>query len=120
MGMGSPVVLVDILLACCGLEIEAAIPATALEVDGDAPASHRVVTVSGTVTNALALDVAAAVQASRTRWAPTTVVALSVRVLRPAARTGTPYSVLKGLDQIVEVEIASSWAVLLLPPRSRS
>ena len=83
-GDGS-VVLVDIPLACCGLEIEAAIPATALEVDGDAPAAHRVVTVSGTVTNALALDVAAAVEAQRA-LGPTTVVAFGAC---PAA--GGPY-----------------------------
>ena len=100
-GDGS-VVLVDIPLACCGIEIEAAIPATAHEVDGDAPAAHRVVTVSGTVTNALALDVAAAVDEQRA-LGPTTVVAFGAC---PAA--GGPYwdaySVLKGLDQIVEVD----------------
>ena len=100
-GDGS-VVLVDIPLACCGIEIEAAIPASALEVDGDAPAAHRVVTVSGTVTNALALDVAAAVNAQRA-LGPTTVVAFGAC---PAA--GGPYwdaySVLKGLDQIVDVD----------------
>lgn len=100
-GDGS-VVLVDIPLACCGLEIEAAIPSTALEVDGDAPAARRVVTVSGTVTNAVALDVAAAVEAQRA-LGPTTVVAFGAC---PAA--GGPYwdaySVLKGLDQVVEVD----------------
>ena len=100
-GDGS-VVLVDIPLACCGLEVEAAIPATAREVDGDAPADHRVVTVSGTVTNALALDVAAAVEVQRA-LGPTTVVAFGAC---PAA--GGPYwdaySVLKGLDQVVEVD----------------
>ena len=100
-GDGS-VVLVDIPLACCGLEVEAAIPSTALEVDGEAPAAHRVVTVSGTVTNALAIDVAAAVDAQRA-LGPTTVVAFGAC---PAA--GGPYwdaySVLKGLDQVVEVD----------------
>jgi NADH-quinone oxidoreductase subunit B len=100
-GDGS-VVLVDIPLACCGLEVEAAIPSTALEVDGDAPAAHRVVTVSGTVTNALAIDVAAAVDAQRA-LGPTTVVAFGAC---PAA--GGPYwdaySVLKGLDQVVDVD----------------
>ena len=100
-GDGS-VVLVDIPLACCGIEIEAAIPATAREVDGDAPAAHRVVTVSGTVTNALALDVAAAVDAQRA-LGPTTVVAFGAC---PVA--GGPYwdaySVLKGLDQVVGVD----------------
>ncbi|HEY5483959.1 MAG TPA: proton-conducting membrane transporter [Propionibacteriaceae bacterium] len=100
-GDGS-VVLVDIPLACCGLEIEAAIPATAVEVDGDAPAGRRVVTVSGTVTNAVARDVAAAVDSQRA-LGPTTVVAFGAC---PAA--GGPYwdaySVLKGLDQVVEVD----------------
>ncbi len=100
-GDGS-VVLVDIPLACCGLEIEAAIPDTAVEVDADAPAAHRIVTVSGTVTNALAEDVGAAVEALRA-LGPTTVVAFGAC---PAA--GGPYwdaySVLKGLDQVVEVD----------------
>ncbi len=100
-GDGS-VVLVDIPLACCGLEIEAAIPSTALEVDSDTRAAHRVVTVSGTVTNEVALDVAAVVEAQRA-LGPTTVVAFGAC---PAA--GGPYwdaySVLKGLDQVVEVD----------------
>ena len=61
-GDGS-VVLVDVPLACCGIEVEAAIPADAVAVDDQAPAAHRVVTVSGTVTNALAADVAAFVSA---------------------------------------------------------
>lgn len=100
-GDGS-VVLVDIPLACCGLEVEAAIPAGAVEVDSDAPARRRVVTVSGTVTNPLADQVAAAVDHQRT-LGPTTVVAFGAC---PAA--GGPYwdaySVLKGIDQIVEVD----------------
>ena len=100
-GDGS-VVLVDIPLACCGLEIEAAIPPTAVEVDGDAPAAHRVVTVSGTVTNPVADAVAAAVESQRA-LGPTTVVAFGAC---PAA--GGPYwdaySVLKGIDQIVDVD----------------
>jgi NADH-quinone oxidoreductase subunit B len=95
-------VLVDIPLACCGLEIEAAIPSTAVEVDGNSPAAHRVVTVSGTVTNPLAGAVAAAVESQRA-LGPTTVVAFGAC---PAA--GGPYwdaySVLKGLDQIVDVD----------------
>ena len=100
-GDGS-VVLVDIPLACCGLEVEAAIPDTAVEVDANAPAAHRIVTVSGTVTNALAEDVGAAVDALRA-LGPTTVVAFGAC---PAA--GGPYwdaySVLKGLDQVVQVD----------------
>ncbi len=100
-GDGS-VVLVDIPLACCGLEVEAAIPDTAVEVDAHAPAAHRIVTVSGTVTNALAEDVGAAVDALRA-LGPTTVVAFGAC---PAA--GGPYwdaySVLKGLDQVVQVD----------------
>ena len=100
-GDGS-VVLVDIPLACCGLEVEAAIPASAVEVEADAPAVHRVVTVSGTVTNPVADAVAAAVRSQRD-LGPTTVVAFGAC---PAA--GGPYwdaySVLKGIDQIVEVD----------------
>ncbi|HET7725260.1 MAG TPA: proton-conducting membrane transporter [Propionibacteriaceae bacterium] len=100
-GDGS-VVLVDIPLACCGLEIEAAIPATAVEVDGRTPAPHRVVTVSGTITTPIAEHVAAAVEAQR-GLGPTTVVAFGAC---PAA--GGPYwdaySVVKGLDQLVQVD----------------
>lgn len=100
-GDGS-VVLVDIPLACCGLEIEAAIPATAVEVDGRTPAPRRVVTVSGTITTALADDVAAAVESQRA-LGPTTVVGFGAC---PAA--GGPYwdaySVVKGLDQLVHVD----------------
>ena len=100
-GDGS-VVLVDIPLACCGIEVEAAIPASAVEVDGYAPAAHRVVTVSGTVTNPVAHDVAAAVEHLRS-LGPTTVVAFGAC---PAA--GGPYwdaySVLKGIDQLVQVD----------------
>lgn len=100
-GDGS-VVLVDVPLACCGVEVEAAIPANAIAVDADAPAAHRVVTVSGTVTNALAYDVASFVEAQRA-LGPTTVVSFGAC---PAA--GGPYwdaySVLKGLDQVVAVD----------------
>lgn len=100
-GDGS-VVLVDIPLACCGLEVEAAIPATAIEVEADAPAARRVVTVSGTLTNRLAADVAAAVESQRA-LGPTTVISFGAC---PAA--GGPYwdaySVVKGLDQLVQVD----------------
>jgi NADH-quinone oxidoreductase subunit B len=100
-GDGS-VVLVDIPLACCGLEVEAAIPATAVEVEADAPAGRRVVTVSGTLTNRLAADVAAAVESQRA-LGPTTVISFGAC---PAA--GGPYwdaySVVKGLDQLVRVD----------------
>jgi NADH-quinone oxidoreductase subunit B len=100
-GDGS-VVLVDVPLACCGIEIEAAIPADVVVVDDQMPAAHRVVTVSGTVTNALAYDVAAFVDAQR-ELGPTTVVSFGAC---PAA--GGPYwdaySVLKGLDQVVAVD----------------
>lgn len=101
-GDGS-VLLVDIPLACCGIEVEAAVPATAIEVDGAAAGPlHRVVTISGTVTNALAAEVAAAVDAQRA-LGPTTVVSFGAC---PAA--GGPYwdaySVLKGVDQVVDVD----------------
>lgn len=100
-GDGS-LVLVDIPLACCGLEIEAAIPARAVEVDADTPARMRVVTVSGTITTALANDVADAVEAQRA-LGPTIVVGFGAC---PAA--GGPYwdaySVVKGLDQLVQVD----------------
>lgn len=100
-GDGS-VILVDLPLACCGLEIESAIPANAKEVDSQAQARHRVVTVSGTVTKALAGGVAEAIGAQRA-LGPATVVSYGAC---PAA--GGPYwdaySVLKGLDQLVDVD----------------
>ena len=100
-GDGS-VVLVDLPLACCGLEIEAAIPAGAVVVEATAPAQRRIVTISGTVTNQMAADVASAVEDQR-GLGPTTVVAFGAC---PAA--GGPYwdaySVLKGVDQIVPVD----------------
>ncbi len=100
-GDGS-VVLVDIPLACCGLEIEAAIPETAVEVEADSPAGHRVVTVSGTITTPVADAVATAVEHQRA-IGPTTVVGFGAC---PAA--GGPYwdaySVVKGLDQLVQVD----------------
>lgn len=100
-GDGS-VVLVDVPLACCALEIEAAIPVDAVPVSDGTPAGHRVVTVSGTITTALAADVATFVEAQRA-LGPTTVVSFGAC---PAA--GGPYwdaySVLKGLDQVVTVD----------------
>ncbi|HPZ50503.1 MAG TPA: proton-conducting membrane transporter [Propionibacteriaceae bacterium] len=97
------VVLIDIPLACCALEVEAAIPADAGQVPWDTPAAHRVVTVSGTVTNAVALDVADAVARVRALGGPTTVVAFGA-----CTGGGGPYwdgyAVLKGLDQVTAVD----------------
>lgn len=97
------VVLVDVPLACCALEVEAAIPASAVPVDWDAPARRRVVTVSGTVTNAVAYDVAAFVARVRALGDPTTVVAFGA-----CTGGGGPYwdgyAVLKGLDQVTAVD----------------
>lgn len=96
------VVLTDIPLACCGLEIEAALPPQAREVAWTGPASHRVVTVSGTVTTAVAHEVADAIAGLR--------LAGDVLVVSFGACTaaGGPYwdsySVLKGLDQVVDVD----------------
>lgn len=101
-GDGS-VVLVDVPLACCGLEVEAAIPAGAVEVAWDAPATHRVVTVSGTVTNAVAYDVAELIARVRSLGDPTTVAAFGA-----CTGGGGPYwdaySVLNGLDQVTRVD----------------
>ncbi len=98
----SSVVLVDVPLACCGLEVEAAVPATAREVAWDAPATHRIVTVSGTVTNQVAYEVAELVQ-QVSALGPATVVAFGA-----CTAGGGPYwdsySVLKGLDQVLEVD----------------
>ena len=101
-GDGS-VVLVDVPLACCALEVEAAIPPTAVAVDWDAPARHRVVTVSGTITNAVAYDVADVAARVRALGDPTTVVAFGA-----CTGGGGPYwdgySVLNGLDQVTAVD----------------
>ncbi len=100
-GDGS-VVLVDVPLACCGLEIEAAIPPDARAVPWDTPSAIRVVTVSGTITNAVAYEVAEAIARVRA-LGPTTVVAFGA-----CTGGGGPYwdaySVLKGLDQVTAVD----------------
>ncbi len=97
------VVVVDVPLACCALEVEAAIPASAVSVAWDAPARQRVVTVSGTITNAVAYDVAAVAERVRALGEPTTVVAFGA-----CTGGGGPYwdaySVLKGLDQVTAVD----------------
>ncbi len=97
------VVVVDVPLACCALEVEAAVPTTALPVAWDAPAARRVVTVSGTITNAVAHDVAAFIAQVRALGTPTTVVAFGA-----CTGGGGPYwdgyAVLKGLDQVTVVD----------------
>ncbi len=97
------VVVVDVPLACCAIEVEAAVPDTAVAVAWDAPAARRVVTVSGTVTNPVAHDVAALVARVRGLGGPTTVVAFGA-----CTAGGGPYwdayNVLKGLDQVTVVD----------------
>lgn len=101
-GDGS-LVLVDVPLACCALEVAAAIPSGAVAVEWDAPALRRVVTVSGTVTQAVAHDVAACLERVRALGSPTTVVAFGA-----CTGGGGPYwdgyAVLKGLDQVTRVD----------------
>jgi NADH-quinone oxidoreductase subunit B len=90
----------DLGLACCTLEVEAAVQAGFLRVDDDdsAPA-QTVILISGTVTEALAPAIERAIGAVLGR-----VAVLSVGA---CANTGGPYwdadTVVKGVDSLVPV-----------------
>lgn len=96
------VLLTDIPLACCGLEVEAALPDAAREADWFAPVGHRVVTVSGTVTTAVAHEVADTVR--HLRLAGDVVVVSFGACTAAGGPYWDSYSVLKGLDQVIEVD----------------
>jgi NADH-quinone oxidoreductase subunit B len=89
-------------LACCTMEVEAAILLGLLapEADDDQPVRHTVLLVSGTVTDVLA---PAVVRARDRLPAPVSVVAFGA-----CASTGGPYwdapTVTKGIDQLLPVE----------------
>lgn len=103
-GDGSLHVL-DIALACCALEAEAAASATSVLPEALPRAARVVVVVSGTVTDRLAPAVAALVDAcARLAGVPPVVVALGV-----CASSGGPYwdsyAVTKGVDALVPVDV---------------
>ena len=98
---GLSVEVLEIGLACCSLEIGAAITAGLLE-----PAEHdlsevSVLLVSGTVTDAMAPAVVAA-------WNALTEPRRAVS-FGACANTGGPYwdapTVLKGIDQVIPIEV---------------
>ena len=97
--------VLEIGLACCSLEVEAA-TLSAAALPGELPRGARVaVIVSGTVTDRLAPAVAALVDACTSlAGRPPAVVALGV-----CASSGGPYwdsyAVTKGVDALVPVDV---------------
>ncbi len=103
-GDGSVAVL-DVALACCALEFDAAALAVADLAEVDLAGKQVVVVISGTVTDRLAPAVAALVDAARERSGrPPTVVSFGA-----CASSGGPYwdsyAVTKGVDQLVGVDV---------------
>jgi NADH-quinone oxidoreductase subunit B len=97
--------VLEIGLACCSLEVEAATLSAAALPDRLPPGARVVVVVSGTVTDRLAPAVAALVDAcAGLAGAPPTVVAFGV-----CASSGGPYwdsyAVTKGVDALVPVDV---------------
>ena len=96
---GLTVGVLDIGLACCSLEIGAAITAGLLVPSDDVAAS--VLLISGTVTDAMAPAVVAAWNALPE---PRRAVSFGA-----CANTGGPYwdapTVLKGIDQVIPIEV---------------
>lgn len=98
---GLAVEVLDIGLACCSLEIGAAVTAGLLEPAESDQAQASVLLVSGTVTDAMAPSVLAAWNAL-----PEPKRAVSFGA---CANTGGPYwdapTVLKGIDQVIPIEV---------------
>lgn len=94
------VAVLDLALACCALETDAARPVAAPTMTELGPDTTLVVTVSGTLTNALAPVVANTIARQPV---PPVVVAFGA-----CACIGGPYwdaySVTKGVDQLVAVD----------------
>ena len=96
--------VVEVALACCALEVEAAAYARAAEEADPLPDSRVVVVVSGTVTDRLAPAVLAVIDAcSRQVRTPVSVVSFGA-----CASSGGPYwdsyAVTKGIDQLVPID----------------
>lgn len=103
-GDGS-VAVVDVALACCALEFDAAALAVADLAEVDLAQKLVVVVISGTVTDRLAPAVAALVDAAQERSGrPPAVVSFGA-----CASSGGPYwdsyAVIKGVDQLVGVDV---------------
>lgn len=98
---GLAVEVLDIGLACCSLEIGAAVTAGLLEPAESDQAQASVLLVSGTVTDAMAPAVLVAWNAL-----PEPKRAVSFGA---CANTGGPYwdapTVLKGIDQVIPIEV---------------
>ena len=104
-GDGS-VLVVDIGLACCSLEFEAAAigrPRDDLTLDRLPPESRVIVVISGTVTDRLTPTVVRIVEQVRAARPSAAVVAFGA-----CASAGGPYwdsyCVTKGIDQLVQVD----------------
>jgi NADH-quinone oxidoreductase subunit B len=97
--------VVNIALACCALEFEAAAVGVGTAPPGVAPEARVAVVVSGTVTDRLAPAVAAIIDACAARG----VDRPAVISFGACASSGGPYwdsyAVTKGIDQLVEVDL---------------
>lgn len=95
-------IVVDVALACCALEFEAA-GAHVMPADVDVTGLPHAVVVSGTVTDVLAPAVLATIELVREQSAHVHVVSFGA-----CTATGGPYwdspVVTKGLDQLVPVD----------------
>lgn len=93
------VVVVDLALACCGVESGMAVPADARTVDAPGPRSRLVAVVSGTVSRPLAPAVDRALDELSGSGRPLTVIAFGA-----CACGGGPYwdsrSVVNGMDAL--------------------
>ena len=98
---GLAVEILDIGLACCSLEIGAALTAGLLAPADESAADASILLVSGTVTDAMAPAVLAAWNALPE---PRRAVSFGA-----CANTGGPYwdapTVLKGIDQVIPIEV---------------
>jgi NADH-quinone oxidoreductase subunit B len=97
--------VLDVALACCSLEFDAAIPGPGSATVEPRVDGRTVVVISGTVTDRLAPAVASIVDAVRARQTvPPVVVAFGV-----CACSGGPYwdsyAVTKGVDTLVGVDV---------------
>jgi NADH-quinone oxidoreductase subunit B len=97
--------VVDIALACCALEFQAAASDVPDAPPGLAPETRVAVVVSGTVTDRLAPAVTAIIDACAERGAARPAVIS----FGACASSGGPYwdsyAVTKGIDQLVEVDL---------------
>lgn len=91
--------VLDLALACCALETQAATAHIRRRLDTPPPGATTVITVSGTLTNSVAASVKETIDAHP----GATVVAIGA-----CACSGGPYwdsySVAKGVDQLVSVD----------------